>query len=330
MSIAQVNSAALRQELRDNEDIILVTTVEELLNAWKKKQGPAYSNDPSISKHSSMITSRNPAVRKDILRPNTMLCHSQSRPVRSVSNSMHTDSALLINKTNIADFVRFVDGYLADWVVPAKDVLRHVVPISKDLGFLGKVVLKTVNNTDYVIIKGYAGRRSFLTGTRYLSTHPKIMQLAVGRVGLKTTIRGGGVLTAYVTIGLELLKTVLGEKELTECGITIASDLIKIGIATIIGEAAAMMVAGTATVGAIAAGPLIVAIMVGVFSMMLIDTLDAKFKITDRVVAIIEKAGEKIISEIRNDYDRATDNIYEGIRHWIYHESGGFDIKNHI
>ncbi len=163
-----------------------------------------------------------------------------------------------------------------------------------------------------------------------MSTHPKIMQLAIGRVGLKTTIRGGGVLTAYITIGLELLKVVLGEKELTECGITIASDLIKIGIATIIGEAVAMTVAGTAAVGAIAAGPIIVAIVVGAGAMMLIDTFDDKFKITDRVVAIMEKAGEKIISEIRNDYDRASDNIYEGIRHWIYHESGGFDIKNPI
>jgi len=163
-----------------------------------------------------------------------------------------------------------------------------------------------------------------------LSTHPKIMQLAIGKVALKTTIRSGGVLTVYITIGLKLLKAVLGEKELTECGITIASDLIKIGIATIIGEAAAMMATGSAVVGAMAVGPIILAIVVGVVSMMLIDTFDDKFKITDRVVAIMEKASEKIISEIRNDYDRASDNIYEGIRHWIYHESGGFDIKNPI
>jgi hypothetical protein len=181
-----------------------------------------------------------------------------------------------------------------------------------------------------VIIKGYSGRRTFLTGTKYLSTHPKIMQLAIGKVALKKTIRAGGKLTVYMTISLELLRLVLGTTELYECGIKIALDLAKIGIATVIGEAIGMAAAGSATIGAIAAGPIILAIVVGVGVGLVLDYFDTQYNITNRVAVIIEKMGAKIIAEMRNDYNQASDKLYQGLRHWIHYESGGVDIENPI
>jgi hypothetical protein len=48
------------------------------------------------------------------------------------------------------------------------------------------------------------------------------------------------------------------------------------------------------------------------------------------VAAMMGKMGKKIIAEIRNDYNQAYENLYQGLRRWIYNESGGFDIENPI
>lgn len=133
-----------------------------------------------------------------------------------------------------------------------------------------------------------------------------------------------------MTIGIETLGLVLGEKELQECGVTIASDLIKIGITTIFAEAAGLAAAGTTVVGGFAAGPIIVAIVVGVMLTFALEYFDTQYNITNRVAATMERIGEKILKEMRNEYNQALENVYQGIRHWIYYDSGGFDIQNPI
>ena len=325
MSKIQFNSEMFRQELELNKDAILVVTVEDLFRAWKKKQGPVSKHTSCIPAHSHVSKIQNSTVTNISRIPYVNQCHTSSKLA-----TMHTDSVPSITQRNVGDTIEFVDEYLVNWVVPTKDVLMHVVPIAKDLGFMGKVILKKVDNKDYVIIKGYPGRRTFLTGTKYLSTHPKIMQLAIGKVALKKTMRAGGKLTVYMTISLELLRLVLGTTELYECGVNIASDLAKIGVATVIGEAVGMAAAGSATIGAIAAGPIILAIVVGVGVGFALDYFDSQYNITNRVAAMMEKMGEKIIAEIRNDYNQASENVYQGLRHWIYNESSGFDIENPI
>jgi hypothetical protein len=323
-SVKQTKPKILRQELKQNEDVLFVTSVEELLKAWQRKYGFIFGHKSCSPSHTPVSSIHYATIPNTSTRPSTRLCH-----VSSKANSLDADAVPSITKENIGDIIEFVDSKLSGFIIPAKDTLMHVVPIAKDLGLYGKVVIKTVKNKEYVIIKGYSGSRSFLTGTRYLSTHPKILQLAIGKVGLKRTIRGGGILSVYITISLQLLKLVLGKKELEECGIAIASDLVKIGIATILGEAASIMVAGTA-IGAIASGPIIVAIVVGVGVVLALDALDNHYNITNRVAAMMHKMSEKIVQELCKDYDNAAEWIYQGLRHWIYHESNGFDIENPI
>lgn len=321
MSALQGNAVGFRRELEMKDELMLVASVEDLLRAWKRKNGIDLAPKACMPCHAS---SRMPSAPQTAPIPMINRCHSLAEPMVATN----TDAVPFITKKNIGETIEFVDGFFTKATTPFKDVMMHVVPIAKDLGFKGLVVLKKVNGKEYVIIKGYAGNRSFLTGTRYLGTHPKIMQLAVGKVALKKTIQAGGRLTVYLTIGFELLKLVLGKKELSECGVTIASDLVKIGIATAISEAISLAAVGTASVGAFAAGPIIVAIAVGIGVTLGLDYLDNRFQLTDRVVAAIDKMGEQVIKELRSDYYNACENIYQGIRHWIYRESGGFDIEN--
>lgn len=254
-----------------------------------------------------------------------VLCH-----LSKVSTSITTDSMPSINSDNIGYMINFFDHYFTNLVVPIKDVASHVVPIVKDLGFNGRVILKRVKNVDYVIIKGLAGQRDFLTGIRYLCTHPKIVQLAIGRVGLSKTVRAGGRLSMYLTIGIELLNLIFGDKEIRECGISIASDLVKIGVSTVIAEAVGLAAAGSATIGAIAAGPIILTIVVGVMTAYALDYFDSRFNITNKVVALMEQMAAKISAASEKASEDVFGNIYQGLRYGIYRATGGFDVGSPV
>jgi hypothetical protein len=122
-----------KQELGRNEDAILVVTVEDLFRAWKKKQGPVSKHISCIPAHSHVSKIQNPTATNLSRIPYSNQCHTSSRLA-----TMQTDSVPSITQQNIANTIEFVDEYLANWVVPTKDVLMHVVPIAKDLGFLEK------------------------------------------------------------------------------------------------------------------------------------------------------------------------------------------------
>jgi hypothetical protein len=53
-----------------------------------------------------------------------------------------------------------------------------------ELGIIdGKVVINKVNGKNYALIKGFAGQRKLLRGTRFLASNPKIVDLAIGQLG---------------------------------------------------------------------------------------------------------------------------------------------------
>lgn len=324
MSKISVDPQILKHELELNSEVVLVATVEDLFVAWKNKLSQNNQNASCVPGHFQDMKTIVPIAKKFNPPRSSTLCHYSP-----VSASMLTDSVPSIAKESVGYMLDFFHDYLANLVSPIKDTLTHVVSIAKDLGLTGKVLLKKVKGIDYVIIKGYAGTRKFLTGTRYLSTNQKIIKLAIGKVALTKTIKAGGILTLCVTIGLDILGLVFGDKELNEFGITVASDLVKIGISTLIAEAAGMLAAGVAGISAFAAGPIIITIAVGILVGYSLDAFDRHYNITNRVAAMMEKMSEKIIEEIDEAQQQVTGNIYQGIRGWIYHASG-VDIENPV
>ena len=74
------------------------------------------------------------------------------------------------------------------YVAPARDSTT-AFKICRELGIDGRVAVTTAaDSRSYVIVKGYPGVRSVLTGTRYLETNVKVVKLAIGRVGLAASI----------------------------------------------------------------------------------------------------------------------------------------------
>lgn len=183
--------------------------------------------------------------------------------------------------------------------------LLLVKKIIQELGLTGEVVEKTVNGKTYIILKGRAGLRQTLKGTRYLANHPSVVKLALGHTNTIKNVTRGAVVTIFITIPLSIADLIIRDA-VTMGGLigTIASDLAKILISATASSLAAFAVGAVTT---IAAGPLIAAIFVGVGISYSLDSLDKKYDITNRLIKAID-------NEINSLYDNTFGELARGIR----------------
>ncbi|MEJ2425020.1 MAG: hypothetical protein P8101_11280 [Candidatus Thiodiazotropha sp.] len=164
-----------------------------------------------------------------------------------------------------------------------------------DMGWKGRAVLKTVEGKQYIVFKGRPGARSIFTGTRYLATTPKVVDMAVGKLGANKAIVSGARLTIFLVVPLNILNYLLSDRQtMSDLLGTTATDLAKVGIASAVAS-----IAATATTAAttIVVGPIIVAIAVGLVTAYALDALDSKFGITDALVKAIDKAYDSTFGE---------------------------------
>lgn len=167
--------------------------------------------------------------------------------------------------------------------------------IINDLGADGRVILKNVGNKQYVIFKGYPGKRSLFRATRYLATNPKVVDLAIGEFGVGKSIISGTRLTFLLVVPLNVLNYLLNDQQtMTELVGKTATDIVKLGIASALSAVAASAVMATTT---LAAGPLIAAIAVGVLTGLALDAIDEKFGITEALVEAMDEAIDSTVGE---------------------------------
>lgn len=216
-----------------------------------------------------------------------------------------------------------IKDYAAGMVSPARDT-RTAIRICKDLGLNGKYIIKTVDSKQYVIFKGYPGLRNIFTSPRYLANNPKVVKMAIGEAGIKNSVRIGGTITIVLFAGMNLLKFVLDQSTLAELVGTMATDLIKVGISSIVAEAVAIGVGGTA---ACAAGPLVVAIVVGLLVSFGLNYVDEQFGLTDKLVIIIDQYFQEF-SRKKEELEKSLGRkLYELEREAVY-RALRFDIAN--
>lgn len=178
----------------------------------------------------------------------------------------------------------------SDYVAPVLD-LNTIRRMVKDLGFAGEVYEKTATTAQglrqYVILKGHPGRRSILTGTRYLSHNRKVVELAIGRRGVGAAIKGGVRLTIFLAVPLDVLLYLLDDQQtIFSLFATLATDVVKIGLSGLVASA----FAGTlAAVTSVAAVPIVVAVAAGVVAGLALNGLDESHGITDKLAAALEK-----------------------------------------
>jgi hypothetical protein len=196
--------------------------------------------------------------------------------------------------------------------------------ICKDLGLTGSYVLKTVGDKQYIIFKGYAGTRSIFTAPRYLATNKKVIKMAIGTAGIKNAVRGGGILTIVLFTGINIVECILNDKATLSYFVgTMATDLIKVGTSAIVAATIGIAVGGTT---ALVAGPLVIAIGVGVMTGWLLDTIDIEYGLTDKLVAVIEQFGQQFSKE-KNRLEGSLVNMLIEVQRELVHSASRFNIS---
>ncbi len=165
-----------------------------------------------------------------------------------------------------------------------------VAKLIGDLGGVGaRAYIKSYGGKPHIILKGHAGLRTVLTGTKYGIKNPKVISMGLGKSGAVAAAKQGGILTVVLLSAYRVADYFLTDQAtLSQLIGTLATDVVKVGIATGASILAATIV-GAAT---FAVGPIIAVVLVGVGVSMLLEVADNRLGITNRVIAGLDELGE--------------------------------------
>lgn len=175
------------------------------------------------------------------------------------------------------------------------------------LGGLGQAYVKSYNGKSYIVLKGHAGLRRILTGTRYLANNTQVMALGLGKHAAQAAVRSGGILTVCLVGAFRVADYFLrDEATLTQLVGNLAVDIVKVAITA---GVAWGIVAGAAMLS-IAIGPIVAVVVVGALLTPALNSIDSKFGISKSVVKGLDELSEKTqnyAQKLRQDIqDRAS------------------------
>lgn len=191
-----------------------------------------------------------------------------------------------------------VGQVMVNYGVNGKDVVTTSMIIAR-LGDFGIRATVYVNHkgTELIKLTGYAGVRKVLTAPVFALKNPKVVDLGIGKYGLKNSIISGARLTFYVAAAYRTVDFILNDAtSLAEFIGSLATDVVKIGIASAVSWG--IGVAAVAYIPFISA-PLVVVVGFGLLAAWGLNKLDSKFGVTDRVVSYIEAAQQEFVDKAR-------------------------------
>ncbi|SDI99617.1 hypothetical protein SAMN05216189_101163 [Pseudomonas delhiensis] len=152
----------------------------------------------------------------------------------------------------------------------------------RDMGGLNtRVRYVNHNGRQYVVLSGYPGLRRILTGTRYSVTNTRLIEMGIGRYGIRGSSLSGFKLSCYFAVGVEFLEWFFNsEVNMLDLLGGIGVELVKAGIASAVGYAVAVAagsILGFAAAPVIAGALLVFIVGVG------LNWLDKRYGIKQRV-----------------------------------------------
>lgn len=165
-----------------------------------------------------------------------------------------------------------------------------------DLGGVGaRAYIKSYGGKPHIILKGHAGLRTVLTGTKYGIKNPKVISMGLGRSGAVGAAKQGGIITVALLSAYRVADYFLADQAtLSQLIGTLATDVVKVGIAT----GASILAATAVGAATFAVGPIIAVVFVGVGVSMLLEYADNRLGITNRVIAGLDELGDNTVSYI--------------------------------
>ncbi|CNK84930.1 membrane protein [Yersinia frederiksenii] len=189
-----------------------------------------------------------------------------------------------------------VGQVMVNYGVNGKDVVTTSMIIAR-LGDFGIRATVYINHkgTELIKLTGYAGIRKVLTAPVFALKNPKVVDLGIGKYGLKNSIISGARLTFYVAAAYRTLDFILNDAtSLAEFIGSLATDVVKIGIASAVSWGV-----GALVVTPFVALNLVIVVAVGFVAVWGLTKLDDKFGVTDKVVSYIEAAQQEFVEKAR-------------------------------
>ncbi|WP_219701561.1 hypothetical protein [Marinomonas lutimaris] len=196
----------------------------------------------------------------------------------------------------------------------AKSSIDDAYSIARLLDELGawkvKVYINIYNGIPHVLLKGNPAFRRAIANPETIR-NPKVITIGVGRSGALSAAKSGGVVSILLMTSYRIADYVLrDEATLTGFIGNLATDIVKIGITVgasmLAAEGAAMFLGAT-----IAIGPLVGVFVVGVAMSFVLDTIDTKYKISERVVAGLDELTERSTKLINQKLDDVQETIFD-------------------
>ncbi|WP_020160957.1 hypothetical protein [Methylobacter marinus] len=185
------------------------------------------------------------------------------------------------------------------------DDLRTLSKLVGDLGgFTTKAYVKTYGGKPHIILKGHPGLRRVLTGTKYGIKNPKVITMGLGKAGAIHAAKSGGILSVILLSAYRVTDYFLTDQAtLSQLIGSLATDVVKVGIAT--GASIAAASAAVALGFTVAIGPIAAVVLVGIGTSMALSVLDERYGITDRVIAGLDD-----IADIGDRIEGVKQNLY--------------------
>lgn len=310
----------LKSKMKGNDYTMDIIEADELIAVWRYRQSNRFKRSVDFSRVPQEWRYSAPPSGSHECMP----CHVSYWRKKSVGyscikpdgGSQMRPSLPMPDLTEL-DAVGFARRNVAPYISPILDTYTLSL-VCKDLGLHGKAVPKVINGRQYIVLTGYAGLRNYLPGTIYTANNRKIIQMAIGELGLKNMVKNGARLTIYLTVSLTILECILRDQAtLSQIIGHVASDLIKVGISSLI-SAIAGLIAGTFTT--IAVVPIAVTIVVGIFTGLAVEALDNHYGLTDKLVAALE--------EMSDELEQKAGSILHDAERELMWRGYGFDIDD--
>ena len=142
---------------------------------------------------------------------------------------------------------------------------------------------------DLVVIRGWPKGRKLLPGTRYKVTNPRVVELQIGKPDLRAAAKESARFGLWLVVAVDVADYILRDgATLGQLLGSLTVDVPSVIIASAVGAAAgsAMVgstVAGFAAIGAIACGPFLVALVVGVAVGLILFEIDNELGLSEKL-----------------------------------------------
>lgn len=227
-----------------------------------------------------------------------------------------------------------------NWGVPAGLAvvdLKNISILLRDIGGFGtKARISVRNGQEYLILTGYPGLRRKLKGTRYGVRNAQLLELGIGKYGIRGSSIQGFKISCWVAVGIEVAEWAFNDEAvLTDLFGGIGVELVKAGIATAVGYAAGVF-AGTVITAA--AAP-VVAGAIFVFAIGYgLNVIDNHYGIKNSVkaslryvVAHLENIQAQItkidVTEIKEDVEQTIADIAAQTAEHLYEEAKRWTLR---